>query len=101
VKPLVRTVEETVSTPDATLRFEVSGDAGNLRGDVATALAVVLNELMQSAVDHAFPRDGAGPTEGSVLVRLARLGSELVVEVIDDGVGLPPGVTGAAAQGTA
>jgi two-component system, sensor histidine kinase PdtaS len=99
VKPLVRTVEETVSTPDATLRFEVSGDAGNLRGDVATALAVVLNELMQNAVDHAFPRDGAGPTEGSVHVRLARLGSELVVEVIDDGVGLPPGFTVESSKG--
>jgi two-component sensor histidine kinase len=99
VKPLVRTVEETVSTPDATLRFEVSGDAGSLRGDVATALAVVLNELMQNAVDHAFPRDGAGPTKGSVLVRLGRLGSELVVEVIDDGVGLPPGFTVESSKG--
>jgi two-component system, sensor histidine kinase PdtaS len=99
VKPLVRTVEETVSTPDVALRFEVSGDAGNLRGDVATALAVVLNELMQNAVDHAFPRDGAAPTEGSVLVQLARLDGELVVEVIDDGVGLPPRFTVESSKG--
>src|SRR5207247_7028914 len=99
VKPLVRTVEETVSTPDVALRFEVSGDAGNLRGDVATALAVVLNELMQNAVDHAFPRDGAAPTEGSVLVQLARLDGEHVVEVIDDGVGLPPGFAVESSQG--
>jgi two-component system, sensor histidine kinase PdtaS len=93
VKPLVRTVEETVSTPEVKLRFEVSGDAGRLRGDVATALAVVLNELMQNAVDHAFPRDGAAPIDGKVLVRLARLDGELVVEVIDDGIGLPTGFT--------
>jgi two-component system, sensor histidine kinase PdtaS len=93
VKPLVRTVEETVSTPEVKMRFEVSGNAGNLRGDVATALAVVLNELMQNAVDHAFPRDGADPIEGKVLVRLARLDGELVVEVIDDGIGLPAGFT--------
>ena len=32
------------------------GDAGELPGEVATPLAVVLNELMQNAVDHAFPR---------------------------------------------
>src|SRR5437660_805020 len=76
-----------------------AGDAGNLRGDVATALAVVLNELMQNAVDHAFPRDGAGPTKGSVLVQLARLDGELVVEVIDDGVGLPPGFTVESSKG--
>ena len=75
VKPLVRTVEETVSTPDATLRFEVSGDAGSLRGDVATALAVVLNELMQNAVDHASRR---ATTEGRARW-LARHDSELVV----------------------
>jgi two-component sensor histidine kinase len=70
-----------------------------LPGDLATPLAVVLNELMQNAVDHAFPRDGAGPTKGSVLVRLGRVGSELVVEVIDDGVGLPPGFTVESSKG--
>ena len=37
------------------VRFEVEGDAGELPGEVATPLAVVLNELMQNAVDHAFP----------------------------------------------
>src|SRR5262245_63910281 len=99
VKPLVRSVEETVSTPDVKLRFEVEGDAGNLRGDVATALAVVLNELMQNAVDHAFPRDGPDPSEGSVLVRLTRLDHELVVEVNDDGVGLPARFTIGSSKG--
>jgi two-component system, sensor histidine kinase PdtaS len=91
VRPLVRTVEESVSTPDVKLDFDVQGDAGNLRGDVATALAVVLNELMQNAVHHAFPADDASPVAGNVLVRVARLDGELVVEVIDDGVGLPEG----------
>ena len=86
VKPLVRTVEETVSTPDVALRFEVSGDAGNLRGDVATALAVVLNELMQNAVDHAFV-DGIG--EGHVDVQLTRDDDYLTMVVRDDGEGLP------------
>jgi two-component sensor histidine kinase len=91
IRPLVRVVEETVSTPDVRIDFEVEGDAGDLRGEVATPLAVVLNELMQNAVDHAFPRDGHGPTKGRVLVRLARLDGELSVDVVDDGVGLPLG----------
>jgi two-component system, sensor histidine kinase PdtaS len=77
----------------------VQGDAGNLRGDVATALAVVLNELMQNAVDHAFPRDSADPVAGNVIVRLARLDGELVVEVLDDGVGLPRGFSLDASKG--
>jgi two-component sensor histidine kinase len=91
VRPLVRSVEDTVSTPDVKLRFDPTGDAGELKGEVATPLAVVLNELMQNAVDHAYPRDGTGPVEGRVEIRLTREETELVVEVIDDGVGLPPG----------
>ncbi|MSO78711.1 MAG: ATPase [Acidimicrobiia bacterium] len=93
VHPLVRVVEETVSTPELRLHFEVAGDVGDLPGEIATPLAVVLNELMQNAVDHAFPRATDGLTEGHVRVDLARDGDELVVEVVDDGVGLPQGFT--------
>ena len=64
-----------------------------LPGEVATPLAVVLNELMQNAVDHAFPADD-GRLAGTVTVRLgARRTVELEVDVVDDGVGLPPGFT--------
>jgi two-component sensor histidine kinase len=90
IRPLVRVVEESVSTPERGLRFQVEGDAGDLPGEVATPIAVVLNELMQNAVDHAFPSDGQGP-EGRVVVRLDRSTDELAVDVIDDGVGLPTG----------
>jgi two-component sensor histidine kinase len=92
LQPLVRVVQETVTTPDTTLRFEVVGDAGVLPGDIATPLAVVLNELMQNAADHAFPPD-AERTVGSVSVRLARDDGRVVVDVVDDGVGLPEGFT--------
>ena len=96
LQPLVRIVQETVATPDTDLRFEVVGDAGLLPGDVATPLAVVLNELMQNAADHAYP-PGAYPPgarrSGCVSVRLAREDGAVEVDVIDDGVGLPPGFT--------
>jgi len=88
LQPLVRVVQETVATPDTALRFEVVGDAGLLPGDIATPLAVVLNELMQNAADHAFP-PGAGRSAGSVAVRLSRDDGRVVVDVVDDGVGLP------------
>lgn len=94
VKPLVRVVEETVATEDGGLRFAVDGDAGELPGELATPLAVVLNELMQNAVDHAYPHDnGEAPHEGTVTVHLARKAGEVIVDVEDDGVGLPPGFT--------
>jgi two-component sensor histidine kinase len=89
VRPLVRVVEETVASPDSDIRFTVEGDVGEIPGEVATPLAVVLNELMQNAVDHAFPAtDGK---HGTVRVRLSRAADEVLVEVVDDGVGLPGG----------
>jgi two-component sensor histidine kinase len=90
VRPLVRVVQETVASPDADLRFDVDGDAGSLPGDLATPLAVVLNELMQNAVDHGFPSDGS-PRRGRVSIHLARRDGGLVVDVDDDGVGIPAG----------
>jgi two-component sensor histidine kinase len=92
VQPLVRVVAETVTGPDRDLRLAVEGDAGMLPGDLATPLAVVLNELMQNAVDHAFTGVD-GRTSGTISVQLARSDGQLVVDVVDDGVGLPPGFT--------
>jgi two-component system, sensor histidine kinase PdtaS len=92
VQPLVRVVAETVTGPDRDLRLAVEGDAGMLPGDLATPLAVVLNELMQNAVDHAFIGTD-GRTTGTICVQLARDDGQLVVDVVDDGVGLPPGFT--------
>ncbi len=48
VRPLARLVEDASSSPDLAIHFVVDGDAGDLPGEVATPLAVVLNELMQT-----------------------------------------------------
>jgi len=95
VRPLVRVVEESVSSPDLSIRFTTGGDAGFLPGEVATPLAVVLNELMQNAVDHAF----TGRAIGHVHVQLGRDGDNVVIDVTDDGVGLPVGFSLEAATG--
>ncbi|HUV10350.1 MAG TPA: sensor histidine kinase [Acidimicrobiia bacterium] len=91
LRPLVRIVEETVSTDEQRLSFEVEGDAGDVVGEIATLLAVILNELMQNAVDHAFPRGEGEAIEGHIRVKLGRIGDTLSIVVRDDGVGLPPG----------
>ena len=91
VQPLARLIEETAAGPESRIRFVVDGDAGDLPGELATPLAVVLNELLQNAVDHAFPRRPGVCVEGTVRVALAREGDEVVVDVVDDGVGLPAG----------
>ena len=84
VRPLARLVEDTSSSPDLTIRFTVEGDAGELPGEVATPLAVVLNELMQNAVDHAFPE---GVRDAQVDVMLGRDDDHVEIEVRDNGDG--------------
>jgi len=97
VRPLVRMVEEGLTSPDRPLHFEIRGDAGSLPSPAATSLAVVLTELLQNVVDHAYPagtlqsderaRVGIELTQGAGLLRVA---------VVDDGVGVPDGFDPAA-----
>ncbi|MGE3620470.1 MAG: sensor histidine kinase [Acidimicrobiia bacterium] len=100
VRPLVRMVEEGMGSPDRPLEFRVLGDAGELPAAVATPLAVVLNELLQNVLDHAFPRgvdlDGE---KGAVTVHLSNDGETLQVSVADTGVGLPGGADLASVAG--
>jgi two-component sensor histidine kinase/PAS domain-containing protein len=51
----------------------------------ATSCALIINELVQNAVEHAF----AGLPGGSIVVRLAEQGDSLYIEIQDDGRGLP------------
>ena len=87
IRPLVRLVEEGLIAPDRPLDFRISGDTGVLPAQIATSLAVVLTELMQNVVDHAYPPgEKTGP--GRVRIELDRTESTAQVRVIDDGVGV-------------
>ena len=91
VRPLVRMVEEGLISPERPIQFSVVGDGGILPADVATPLAVVLTELLQNVVDHAFP---SGPTDdATVFVELENTGTRLRVTVTDNGVGTSSGFT--------
>jgi two-component sensor histidine kinase len=69
--------------------FEVSGEVGELGGDVATALSLVIAELLQNSVEHAFPPDLA--RSATVTLGFTVADGELNVRVIDNGRGFPPG----------
>ena len=82
---------------------KVVGSFGKLRAEDATAMAMILSELVQNAVEHGF----TGSAEGTVCVEALRStddrGDELLsVTISDDGVGLPkdfrPGTSGLGTQ---
>ena len=88
---LARTVQDSFTSPERPIRFEVHGDAGLVPSDVVTRLAVVLNELLQNTVDHAFPADlpFAEGRVGLVEILLSRDAEHIRMMVRDDGVGVP------------
>jgi two-component system, sensor histidine kinase PdtaS len=111
VTSLIRMAEDSALLTRE-LTFQVVGGLGEVPADVATPLAVVLAELLQNAVEHAFPdpapcddadegADGSEPPPdvaprarlpvGHIRINLVNDLTSLVLEVVDDGVGLSPG----------
>ena len=76
-----------VAAPESAVQVRRLGSFGELPAEVATALAMVLTELVQNAVEHAY--DGA--TAGLIEVLASRPAGVLALEVRDDGTGLPAG----------
>lgn len=68
------------------VQIRMVGDGPVLGTSTASSLAVVLNELVQNAVEHGFPAGSAG---GTVTVELLYSSTELTIRVHDDGVGVP------------
>ena len=77
-----------VATVDTPIRINRVGDLGVLDADRATALIMVITELVQNAIEHAF--DGT-KQQGCVTIRAERSARWLDVVVHDDGKGLPDG----------
>jgi signal transduction protein with GAF and PtsI domain len=82
---IVRLVAQNMLRPDLRLTLNVEGEALVLPSRAATSLALVINELLQNALEHAF----VGRATGAVTVLFGRSTHELIVQVADDGVGLP------------
>ncbi|MDR2380591.1 MAG: PAS domain-containing sensor histidine kinase [Bifidobacteriaceae bacterium] len=69
------------------------GSFGDVPGDDAAALAMVLTELVTNAVEHGLAPAGGG----TVWIKARRTGDALSVTVADNGVGMPKGDPSASA----
>ena len=87
-------VELASTSAPVTVRRQ--GRFGRIRAENATPLALVLTELVTNAVEH-----GLGAGGGQVTIRGDREDQDLLVQVEDDGAGLPTGfVAGTSGLGT-
>jgi two-component sensor histidine kinase len=78
-----------VGASELTVVVRREGDFGVLPAEIATPLVMVLNELLQNAVEHAF--EPAAPPSPEVVVSVHRFRKQLHVTVADNGRGLPEG----------
>jgi len=96
LRPIVQLAEEALVTPDRPISFDMFGEGPVLPTSVASSLAVMLNELLQNAVEHGYPPgSGGGPVE----VNLETTGNELVITVRDSGVGVSEGFDASSSDG--
>ncbi len=71
------------------IRPEVKAEDFRLGAKTLSALGILLYELVNNALKHAFE----GRTEGTIRVSASRSGDRVRVVLADDGIGLPPSVT--------
>jgi two-component sensor histidine kinase len=78
-------MSQSVVDPTKMIQFRVTGQAIYLTSQQATACALVINELLQNAVEHGFGQR----SKGTVDVALTDDGEWVGIEIYDDGTGLP------------
>ncbi|RKP54074.1 PAS domain-containing protein [Cohnella endophytica] len=84
VDRISRTILSSSAKPDQTVKVRLTGDELHLRSDVATTLALVLNELIQNCVLHAFGER----SQGEIVISIRNTGLVIDVQVTDNGCGI-------------
>jgi len=80
-------IQRALIAPDKRIQLQVKGSDIWLPAERATHCALVINELVQNAIEHGLARRD----EGLVSVELIDRGEEVNIVVVDNGEGLPAG----------
>lgn len=81
--------QKSMTHPNQEITIDVFGQTIDLPSQAATALALVVNELILNALEHGLAQQPTGRVE----ISLGRSQTELIVLVRDNGRGLPAGET--------
>lgn len=84
---ILNEIRHGVLDPNKRITLKLEGSRTfTLPAQQATSSALILNELVQNAVEHAF----GDREEGTILVRLSERGDSMSIEIEDNGRGFPP-----------
>ncbi|MFC4547185.1 histidine kinase N-terminal domain-containing protein [Paenactinomyces guangxiensis] len=72
--------------PEKNIEISFTGDRIRLPSDKAVSLALIVNELIQNSVEHAF----VGQVQGIIRVNMVKVDQEVQVHIKDNGVGCLP-----------
>ena len=84
---ILREVTTGTVGPEKQLKIVLNGPSLSLPAQQATSCALIINELLQNAVEHGY----ANRHQGTIQINLNESAEETIIEIIDDGEGLPPG----------
>lgn len=95
IHALLRMAQESSDSSQG-VAVRVAGHLGDIPADMATPLAVVLNELVQNAIEHGFvggfySKCGQSTQAPRIDLVFERAAAHYAVAVRDNGVGLPSG----------
>jgi two-component sensor histidine kinase len=82
---IINQIQEGVLDRERGIRLDLRGPNIYLPTQPATVCALVINELLQNALEHGYERQEGG----TVTVNLQDDGDQVTISVDDDGVGLP------------
>ncbi|MCC8625985.1 Hpt domain-containing protein [Xanthomonas vesicatoria] len=93
VPRLRRVVRQAATDTGKQVHLVLEGTQGELDRNVLDRMVAPLEHMLRNSVAHGLEtpeqrRDAGKPEEGSIAIRLRREGSEIVLEVADDGAGL-------------
>ncbi|PPV00129.1 hybrid sensor histidine kinase/response regulator [Xanthomonas populi] len=93
VPRLRRVVRQAASDTGKQVHLLLEGTHGELDRNVLDRMVAPLEHMLRNSVAHGLEtpdqrRDAGKPEEGSIAIRLRREGSEIVLDVADDGAGL-------------
>jgi two-component sensor histidine kinase len=84
ISKLIKDLESTYQQ-GSKINFSVESSPISLAIEMAIPVGLIINELVTNCIKHAFPHDG----EGSISITFQKIGSEYILEIKDDGIGIP------------